>query len=73
MIILAPHLGKPINEITHSIEDLGEVETMRAWKEMQSAAERKGLKGPGKVSSTQMWVDLKKGEGSKGVSRWTAQ
>ena len=55
---LAPHLGQPITEATCNLADLGEVETMKAWREVQAMTERRGAKGPVKVSRTQMWVDL---------------
>ena len=55
---LAPHLGQPISEATHTLADLREVETIRAWGEVWAMTERRGAKGPVKVSRTQMWVDL---------------
>ena len=59
--ILAPHLGQPISDVTHTVADLGnseEAEAMKACKEIWSATQRKNLKGPMKVRRTQMWVDL---------------
>ena len=55
---LAPHLGQPISKATRTLADLGEVETIRARREVQAMTERRGAKGPVKVSRTQMWVDL---------------
>ena len=40
------------------VADLGEAEAMIAQKEIWSATKRKNLKGPVKVTGTQMWVDL---------------
>lgn len=37
VIILAPHLGQPISEATHTVSDLEEAEAMRAWKGIWSA------------------------------------
>ena len=48
--ILAPHLGQLINVVTHTVAALGEEEVMQAWEGVQSATERKGLKGPVKVT-----------------------
>ena len=56
--ILTPHIGQPINKATHTLADLGEVETIRAWKEVQAMTERRGAKGPVKVSKTQKRIDL---------------
>ena len=50
--ILAPHIGQPISEAIRTLADLGEVETIRARKEVQAAIEREvqrareGLKDP---------------------------
>ena len=55
---LAPHLGQPIREAPHTLADLGEVKTIRALREVRAMTERRGAKGPVKVSRTQMWVDL---------------
>ena len=60
MTVLALHIKQPINEATHTLADLGEVETIRKWKEVQATTERRGAKGPVNVSRTQMWVDLVK-------------
>ena len=56
--ILAVLIGQPISEATHTLPDLGEVEIIRAWKDVQAMTESRGAKGPLKVSRTQMWVDL---------------
>ena len=58
--ILSLYLKQPINEATHTLADLGEVETIRKWKEVQATTERRGAKGLVNVSRTQMWVDLVK-------------
>lgn len=58
--ILASHIGQPISEATHTLVDLGVVETIRARKEAWATTERRGAKGPVKVLRTQMWVDLVK-------------
>ena len=42
------------------LADLQEIETIRAWKEVWATTERRGAKGPMKISRTQMWVDLTK-------------
>ena len=55
---LAPHIGQPISEATRTLADLREVETIRAQKVVQAMTERRVAKGPGKVSRTQMSVDL---------------
>ena len=31
---------------------------LKAWREVPATTERRGAKGPMKVSRTQMWVDL---------------
>lgn len=54
--IPAPHLGQPTNEVTCTMADLGEAEAKRAQKAVQSA-ERKGLKGPMRVTRIQTWFD----------------
>ena len=56
--ILAPHIQQPISEATCTLTDVREVETIRAGKEVWAMTERRGEKGPVKVSRTQMWVDL---------------
>ena len=56
--ILAPHIGQPISEATHTLADLGEVETIRAQKEVRAMTERRGAKGSVKVLRTRMCVDL---------------
>ena len=55
---LDPYIGQHINEATHTLVDLGEVETIKAWKGVWATTERRGAKGPTKVLSIQMWVDL---------------
>ena len=42
--ILAPDIGKPTSEATRTLADLGEVETIRAWKE--GATTERSAKGP---------------------------
>ena len=51
---VAPYIGQPISEVTCALADLGEVETIRIQKEVQAMTERRGTKGPLKVSRTQM-------------------
>ena len=63
--IIALHIGQPISEATSTLADLGEVETIRAWKEVQATTKRRGAKGPMKVLRTHMWVDLIKTWGSE--------
>ena len=52
--ILALYIGQLISEASHTLVDLGEVETIRAWKKVQATTERRGAKGPVKVSRTQI-------------------
>ena len=56
--VLSPSVPQPISEATHILADLGEVETIRTWKEVQATTERRGAKGPMKVLRTQVWIDL---------------
>lgn len=53
--ILAPHLGQPINLVTHTVADLEEVKQCGHGRECRQLLRRSvGLKGPVKVMSTQM-------------------
>ena len=57
MTTLAPHIGKPISEATCTLADLGEVEIIKTQRKVWAMTEKRGTKGPMKVSRTQMWVD----------------
>ncbi|XP_017503277.1 TBC1 domain family member 7-like [Manis javanica] len=57
--ILTTHLGKPINKVTLTVVDLGETKTMQAQNGVWLTTERKSLRGPVKVTRTEIFTELK--------------